>query len=1205
MNARLSRILPLALLLTLPQPLRAVIVNVDFNGVRNGDGGLPEIGLTYSGPSAAGGGSVWNGVVADSRLPDGTDDDAITFSAANLVDAENRATTVGFTMGPVAAGRQPEAVGNPTDLSVLVYDWVLVGYFNETTGRADFTISGLGNVPTVDLYFYHRGDFPGVYEIGGAVPTPFSGAGVFTSGNTVSFRNVLVTDGAITGAFTEGSTLLGLSSGFTIVLPEPGPYVKSWAPTGKGVAPDALLAVEIWENVTAVDPASVQMFLNGQPVPSVQTVREPQGKYWTVSARPPGGFMPEGQNTVRVVFGDTATPPVSRTHEYGFEVVDAAKASRIVNVDLNGWRVEPAAVTFVGEGVAGGGTVFNAVTADSSLGDDLLTVSGTALQDSIGKATAIGFTLSPVAGVRLSASPDPAAKDNLFGDFVAVGYQGQTTGTSDFTISGLGNVPTVDLYFYFREDPLSDGQFAGSSYVIEGITPDPFPAHGIYNDGNTVYLKNVPVVGGSVTGKFEGQVGPGGEGSAAGAMSGLTIQMPTPKPYVRKALPKGDYVQPDATVLIELQDYVTVVDEGSVLLAINGETVTPTVNKPAGSTITTVTYTPPKGWLQEVVNTMKVTFSDRSTPPLVQSEEFSFFVISPLKASRIVNVDINGVGHSTIPLGPTYLGSGAAGGGSVFNGITARSRLPDGTDDDAITVSGANLLDSVGGPTTFGFTLSPVGAGNSGSAGPEYSEKWSVLNHDWVIIGYQGAGYNCANEADFTISGLGTAPVANLYFYFREDPREDRRFGSGAYELPGVTSPTPYPDRGLFGYWNTTFFEKVPVTNGSITGRWKKTSVLALMTGLTIELPLPHAFVKSYAPEGGGFVPGVSVVVELSDFDVVQVAPDTIHLWVNNQEVQPTINKPAGSVITTVTYAPAGGWPQGSRNNVRLSFSDTAAPPVVQTKEFSFEVVDLAQAAKVVNIDINGSRNGQGGVPEIGPTFGGQSPAGGGQVWNGIVADSRLPDGQDDDAITFSGTQLVDSIGNTTAVSFTMGPVAGGNQGTGTLPTGQDALFFDWVLVGYFGEVVGTADFVIEGLGSHEIADLYFYHRGDFPGTYVIGGTPLLPDPFAGVGIFTPSRTLYFKDVAIVDGRIAGQFTEGSSLLGLVSGLTVVMSPVAAPPGPLTLTRQGATLTLTWPGTGVLQSANEVTGGWTDVTGAASPYPVTPSAARGFYRLRQ
>ncbi len=63
---------------------------------------------------------------------------------------------------------------------------------------------------------------------------------------------------------------------------------------------------------------------------------------------------------------------------------------------------------------------------------------------------------------------------------------------------------------------------------------------------------------------------------------------------------------------------------------------------------------------------------------------------------------------------------------------------------------------------------------------------------------------------------------------------------------------------------------------------------------------------------------------------------------------------------------------------------------------------------------------------------------------------------------------------------------------------------------------------------------------------------------------------------------------------------------LAAPlPGPLIIARSGNDVVISWPGTGTLQSADEVTGGlWTDVADATSPHTVTPSTARKFYRLK-
>jgi hypothetical protein len=52
------------------------------------------------------------------------------------------------------------------------------------------------------------------------------------------------------------------------------------------------------------------------------------------------------------------------------------------------------------------------------------------------------------------------------------------------------------------------------------------------------------------------------------------------------------------------------------------------------------------------------------------------------------------------------------------------------------------------------------------------------------------------------------------------------------------------------------------------------------------------------------------------------------------------------------------------------------------------------------------------------------------------------------------------------------------------------------------------------------------------------------------------------------------------------------------------IAKSGNNIIITWSGTAVLQSAADVTGPWTDVTGASSPATVQPNGARGFYRLK-
>lgn len=63
--------------------------------------------------------------------------------------------------------------------------------------------------------------------------------------------------------------------------------------------------------------------------------------------------------------------------------------------------------------------------------------------------------------------------------------------------------------------------------------------------------------------------------------------------------------------------------------------------------------------------------------------------------------------------------------------------------------------------------------------------------------------------------------------------------------------------------------------------------------------------------------------------------------------------------------------------------------------------------------------------------------------------------------------------------------------------------------------------------------------------------------------------------------------------------------PVESAGPPLTITRSGNDLILNWVGGGTLQSSSDPAGAYTDVVGAMSPWPITPSGAPKFYRVRQ
>jgi len=66
------------------------------------------------------------------------------------------------------------------------------------------------------------------------------------------------------------------------------------------------------------------------------------------------------------------------------------------------------------------------------------------------------------------------------------------------------------------------------------------------------------------------------------------------------------------------------------------------------------------------------------------------------------------------------------------------------------------------------------------------------------------------------------------------------------------------------------------------------------------------------------------------------------------------------------------------------------------------------------------------------------------------------------------------------------------------------------------------------------------------------------------------------------------------------------LAPPAAPPisDTLTVSVSGGNAVIRWSSEGTLQSATAVTGPWTDVAGATSPYSVPTTNTRRFLRVR-
>jgi hypothetical protein len=1155
--------------------LGAVTINIDFNGAQNNQGPRGP-GPTYVGQGAAGGGTVWNGVLVDSRLPDGLDDQNLTITSNNLTNSVGTVTPVSLTISPVG-GDDPGAGTDPNASAALFGDYLFVGAGGQITGKANFTISGLGSAPFVELYLYYGS--AGNFVIPDASPSAFPAKGIFAPNNTIYYAKVAVTDGAVNGTVGTGPTTL--LYGMTIQQPLPAPFVKSAEPTGAAARYMNSIKVELEDYVTKVASNSVQLLVNGQAVPAA--VSKPAGSSATaVTYAPSNGWVQGGTYNARIIFGDNASPSVVQTNDFSFTVLNEAQAAATVNIDFTGIQNNPGprgpGPLYVGQGPAGGGTTWAEIVLNTQLPDGSdardLTATGSNLTNSIGGTTTVGFSMGPVGADDWFGGTNPTASDALMGDYLFFVNSIMGVEKADFTISGLGDVPFVDLFF------ISGSHGTGArSFIVNGASSTRYIASGIFTPDNTLYFAKVAVTNGTATGST------GNPGLTV--LDGLTIVKPLPQPFVKSAAPTGTQKAPSA-ITIELQDYTSQVVPSSVKLWLNGQSVAPVVAKPAGSSITTVTYVV-GSFAQGSTNTYRLVFSDNAASPVTQTNDFSFVVFNEALAAVTVNIDFTGIQNDPGPRGPgpLYVGVGPAGGGTIWDQILLNTQLPDGSDDRSLTASGNNLTNSAGGSTTIGFSMGPVGADDwFGGTDPASTD---ALMGDYLFFINSVMG---VEKADFTISGLGDAPYVDLYFI-----SGSHGTGARSFIVDGAT-PATFTANGIFTPDNTLYFSKVPVNGGKVTGSTGNPG-LTVLDGLTIQTPLRQPYVKSASPTGQSVPANVPINIQLQDY-VTQVVPNSVHLLVNGQAVTPTVSKPSGSAVTTVTYLPAGNWLSASTNTYRLVFSDSATPPVLQTADFTFIVFNETLAQSTINIDFTGIQNDP-GPRGPGPLYSGFGPAGGGTNWAEILLSTQLPDGTDARNLTASGTNLINSAGGATSVSFAIGPVGADDWFGGTDPSSPNALWGDYLF--FVNSVMGVdkANFTISGLGSAPLVNLYFLSgsHGVTARNFIVDGAS--PTTFTATGIFTPDNTLYFANVPVNSGKVTG--STGNPGLTVLNGLTIQL--VAAQAASLSIARQGNGLAVSWTGSGKLQSADQVSGNWTEVIGATSPFPVTPTGGQKFYRLQQ
>jgi len=355
-------------------------------------------------------------------------------------------------------------------------------------------------------------------------------------------------------------------------------------------------------------------------------------------------------------------------------------------------------------------------------------------------------------------------------------------------------------------------------------------------------------------------------------------------------------------------------------------------------------------------------------------------------------------------------------------------------------------------------------------------------------------------------------------------------------------------------------------------------------------------YVKSFAPGRSSWDGSQSTGRAGQDATVTAVLVDgstpvdttTISMTINGAAVTPTANKVAGE--TTVTYKPATGFAMGSTNDVALTFGDRTvswrfivglpATPTfwIEAADFDFGGGQTKPAASV--------------MPYAGGAYAGLGAVSGTDYSGGYDSDNPFYRYPNTVRTPVSIATDYDRGGGEVTCDYRLGWEGGHWYNyTRTFPAGSynvyaalshgDATTSATRIGGNLEDVTGGATTI---LGAF-----------DGPSTGGWGNNALVPMKDAATTNTLAAITL--------SGTKTLRFNAGNGDFDFI--LFAPASTVEKPQFTSIKANADGTLTITWTGGGTLEAAPAVTGPWTDVSGAASPYTFTPTSSMLFGRIKK
>jgi len=618
------------------------------------------------------------------------------------------------------------------------------------------------------------------------------------------------------------------------------------------------------------------------------------------------------------------------------------------------------------------------------------------------------------------------------------------------------------------------------------------------------------------------------------------------RPYVKAVRPRPGSIDAPATngIEIAIADGTLPVQGDGIRLFLNDQPVDPLVNKVGGTT--TVTYTPRAGLAPESTNVVRLIYEDTAAPAHVMTNEFSF-VVAP-DYDLLVGIDPASIWrYHASALDPGVAWKETSYDDSSWPSGAALFEGKSGTVPDLPEpVRTVLTIDST--ITAYYFRTHFAFAGNPGGA----RLRMRHIIDDGAVFYLNGA------EIYRVGMSVGAVTISTL---------ADRSVGNADYE-----GPVDLPARSLVAGDNVLALEvhQASSTSSDATMGVQLISITSNPLRTTIASVSP-------APGAADVPPDSAIEIVLGD-GTQKVEPGSIQLFVNDQPVTFAVNKPAGSPWTTIRYQPAQFLPENTPITVKLVFNDDATPPSVTTREFGFTTAPEITALVAIDDKQLWRYNDTGQDPGPmwkEPGFDDSSWKSGAALFEGKKATvPALPEPV--------RTMLTVATNKTafyfrTHFTFTGDPAATQLKIRSIIDDGA-VFYLNGAEVFRLGMPEGPIN--ASTLASRSLVD------ADYEGPFDVPSSPLRAgDNVLAVEVHQTSPT-------------SSDITMGVQLM--VPGV-----PPAELPAFSRVSLVGTNLQIEWLGSGQLQSSDAVTGPWTNVMNAASPFTATTVGAARFYRLRQ